>query len=185
MGNQLTYVFQLLNTPEAERQINLDEDAAKFPYINGSLFSETLPIATFDAKTREILLKCCYFNWSNVSPAIFGSLFQAVVEPRERRDYGVHYTSEKNILKTIKPLFLDALQTEFDAKRHNKRALGELLERIGSMPFLDPACGCGSFLVVAYKELRRLELEIHKQVRRLQGANDKYRGQVLDVGRGI
>ncbi len=181
VGNQLTYVFQLLNTPEAERQINLDEDAAKFPYINGSLFSETLPIATFDAKTREILLKCCYFNWSNVSPAIFGSLFQAVVEPRERRDYGVHYTSEKNILKTIKPLFLDALQTEFDAKRHNKRALGELLERIGSMRFLDPACGCGSFLVVAYKELRRLELEIHKQIRRLQGANDKYRGQVLDV----
>jgi hypothetical protein len=181
VGNQLTYIFQLLDTPEAKRQINLDEDAAKFPYINGSLFSETLPIATFDAKTREILLKCCYFNWSNVSPAIFGSLFQAVVEPRERRDYGVHYTSEKNILKTIKPLFLDALYTEFDAKKHNKRGLNELLDKIGSMKFLDPACGCGSFLVVAYKELRKLELEVHKQIQRLEGKNDKYRGQVLDV----
>jgi hypothetical protein len=181
VGAQLTYIFQLLNTPEAERQINLDEDAARFPYINGSLFSEALPIATFDSKTRAILLKCCYFDWSNVSPAIFGSLFQAVVEPAERRDFGVHYTSEKNILKTIKPLFLDALHAEFDAKKHNKRALNELLDKIGSMKFLDPACGCGSFLVVAYKELRGLELEIHKQIQRLEGKNDKYRGQVLDV----
>jgi hypothetical protein len=181
VGAQLTYIFQLLNTPEDKRQINLDEDAARFPYINGSLFSEVLPIATFDSKTRAVLLKCCYFDWSNVSPAIFGSLFQAVVEPAERRDFGVHYTSEKNILKTIKPLFLDALHAEFDAKKHNKRALNELLDKIGSMKFLDPACGCGSFLVVAYKELRRLELEIHKQIQRLEGKNDKYRGQVLDV----
>ncbi len=181
VGAQLTYIFQLLDTPEDERQINLDEDAAKLPYINGSLFSETLPIATFDRKTRALLLKCCYFNWSNVSPAIFGSLFQAVVEPTERRDFGVHYTSEKNILKTIKPLFLDALNAEFDAKKHNKRGLNELLDKIGSMKFLDPACGCGSFLVVAYKELRRLELEIHKQIRRLEGKDDQYRGQVLDV----
>ena len=75
VGAQLTYIFQLLNTKEAERPINLDEDAAKFPYINGTLFDETLPIATFDKKTREILLKCCYFDWSMVSPAVFGSLF--------------------------------------------------------------------------------------------------------------
>jgi hypothetical protein len=181
VGAQLTYIFQLLNTPEVERQINLDEDAAKFPYINGSLFDETLPIATFDRKTRDILLKCCYFDWSAVSPAIFGSLFQAVVEPQERRDFGVHYTSEKNILKVIKPLFLDGLHAEFKTKKHNKRALNELLGKIGSMKFLDPACGCGSFLVVAYKELRKLELEIHKQIQKLEGKNDKYRGTVLDV----
>jgi len=181
VGAQLTYIFQLLNTPESERPPNLDEDAAKFLYINGSLFDETLPIATFDRKTRDILLKCCYFDWSTVSPAIFGSLFQAVVEPQERRDFGVHYTSEKNILKVIKPLFLDGLLAEFEAKKHNKRALNELLTKIGSMKFLDPACGCGSFLVVAYKELRKLELEIHKQIQRLEGKNDKYRGTVLDV----
>lgn len=181
VGAQLTYIFQLLNTPEAERHVNLDEDAAKFPYINGSLFDETLPIATFDSKTRGILLKCCYFDWATVSPAIFGSLFQAVVEPQERRDFGVHYTSEKNILKVIKPLFLDGLLAEFEVKKRNKRALNELLSKIGSMKFLDPACGCGSFLVVAYKELRKLELEIHKQIQRLEGKNDKYRGLVLDV----
>ncbi len=181
VGAQLTYIFQLLNTPESERPPNLDEDAAKFLYINGSLFDETLPIATFDRKTRDILLKCCYFDWSTVSPAIFGSLFQAVVEPQERRDFGVHYTSEKNILKVIKPLFLDELLAELEAKKHNKRALNELLTKIGSMKFLDPACGCGSFLVVAYEELRKLELEIHKQIQRLEGKNDKYRGTVLDV----
>jgi N-6 DNA Methylase len=181
VGAQLTYIFQLLNTPEAERQVNLDEDAAKFPYINGSLFDETLPIATFDSKTRGILLKCCYFDWATVSPAIFGSLFQAVVEPQERRDFGVHYTSEKNILKAIKPLFLDGLYADFEAKKRNKRALNELLNKIGSMKFLDPACGCGSFLVVAYKELRKLELEIHKQIQRLEGKDEKYRGTVLDV----
>ena len=181
VGAVLTYIFQLLNTPEDARQINLDDDAAKFPYINGSLFDETLPIATFDRKTRDILLKCCYFDWSTVSPAIFGSLFQAVVEPQERRDFGVHYTSEKNILKVIRPLFLDGLYAEFEARQHNKRALNELLGKIGSMKFLDPACGCGSFLVVAYKELRRLELVIHKQLQRLESKNDQYRGMVLDV----
>jgi N-6 DNA Methylase len=116
-----------------------------------------------------------------VSPAVFGSLFQAVVEPQERRDFGVHYTSEKNILKVIKSLFLDGLLSEFEAKKRNKRGLNELLSKIGSMKFLDPACGCGSFLVVAYKELRKLELEIHKQLQRLESKNDKYRGTVLDV----
>ncbi|MGZ4848174.1 MAG: DNA methyltransferase [Halobacteriota archaeon] len=181
VGAQLSYIFQLLNTPEEQRPTNLDEDAARFQYINGSLFDETLPIATFDKKTRDKLLKCCYFDWSNVSPAVFGSLFQAVVEPQERRDFGVHYTSERNILKVIKPLFLDGLYKEFEAKKRNKRALNELLGKIGSMKFLDPACGCGSFLVVAYKELRRLELEIHKQLQRLEGKNDRYRGTVLDV----
>ncbi|MGZ7188467.1 MAG: DNA methyltransferase [Halobacteriota archaeon] len=181
VGAACAYVFQLLNTPETERPIALDEDAAKFPYINGSLFDEMLPIATFDRKTRDILLKCCYFDWSNVSPAVFGSLVQVVVESQERRDFGVHYTSEKNVLKVIKPLFLDRLYAEFEARKRNKRALNELLGKIGSMKFLDPACGCGSFLVVAYKELRKLELEIHRQIQQLEGRGGKYRGTVLDV----
>ena len=188
VGLQLAYIFQLLNTKKDERPPNLDEvdvDAAKFPYINGGLFDETLPIATFDRKTRDILLKSCYFDWTKVSPAIFGSLFQAVVEPQERRDFGVHYTSERNILKVIKPLFLDALRNEFEAKKHSKRALNELLSKIGSMKFLDPACGCGSFLVVAYKELRKLELDIHKQIYRLESKDDKYRNTVLDVKAAI
>ena len=181
VGAQLTYIFQILNTPEDKRPKNLDEDVDKFPYINGSLFDESLPIPTFDRKTRQILLKCCYFDWTKVSPAIFGSMFQSVTEPKDRRDFGVHYTSEKNILKAIKPLFLDGLWTEFESHKRNKRYLQELLDRIGKMKFLDPACGCGSFLVIAYKELRKLELHIHKQIQRLEGSTDKYRDLVLDV----
>jgi hypothetical protein len=178
VGAQLITIFQTLNTPEANRQRALNEDLSKFPYINGSLFKEYIPVPAFERKTRDILLRCCLFDWSQVSPAIFGSLFQSVVEPKERRDFGVHYTSEKNILKIIKPLFLDRLWNDFESHKWNKRYLEAFLERIGKMKFLDPACGCGDFLVVAYKELRSLELHIHKQIRQLEG---NLAQQVLDV----
>jgi hypothetical protein len=181
VGPQLNYIFQILNTSDDKRATNLDEDLSKFTYINGSLFDETLPIPTFDRKTRETLLDCCFFDWSQVSPAIFGSMFQSVMEPKERRDFGVHYTSEKSILKVIKPLFLDGLWDDFGSHKRNKRYLNDLLARIGKMKFLDPACGCGSFLVIAYRELRKLELHIHKQIQQLEGSGETHRDLVLDV----
>ena len=169
VGLHLNAIFQTLNKPEKERQKNLDEELQLFRYVNGSLFEERFEDPSFDSDGRKILLECCHFDWSRVSPAIFGSLFQSVMDPKERRDLGAHYTSEENILKTVRALFLDDLRHEFELHTHNKRYLQEMLERIGKMKFLDPACGCGNFLIIAYRELRRLQIEIHKQLRKLEG----------------
>ena len=165
VGMHLSTIFQVLNTPTQKRQNNLDEELNNFPYINGKLFEEALPIPSFDSETRKMLLECCYFDWSKVSPAIFGSMFQSVMNPVSRRDIGAHYTSEKNILKTINSLFLDELRDEFNSHKNNKKYLEKLLQKISKMKFLDPACGCGTFLIIAYRELRKLQIEIHKQLR--------------------
>ncbi|RPH89967.1 MAG: class I SAM-dependent DNA methyltransferase, partial [Calditrichaeota bacterium] len=114
LGSVLALFFQVLNTPREKRQKNLDEQLSQFPYVNGRLFEETLPIAAFDARMRSSLLQCCSLDWGKISPAIFGSLFQSVMNPQERRNLGAHYTSEKNILKLIRPLFLDELWQEFE-----------------------------------------------------------------------
>ena len=169
VGLHLNAIFQTLNKPEEERQKNLDEELRLFRYVNGSIFEERFEDPSFDSDGRKILLECCHFDWSRVSPAIFGSLFQSVMDPKERRDLGAHYTSEENILKTVRALFLDDLRHEFELHKHNKRYLQEMLERIGAMKFLDPACGCGNFLIIAYRELRRLQIEIHKQLRKIEG----------------
>jgi len=142
----------------------LDFDLNNFPYVNGTLFDENLPIPSFSRKTRDLLLKCCYFDWSKVSPAIFGSMFQHVMDKEKRRDIGGHYTSEKNVMKIIKNLFLDDLWKEFHSHKKDKKYLQDLLKRIAKMKFLDPACGCGNFLIISYRELRRLQIEIHKQL---------------------
>jgi N-6 DNA Methylase. len=178
VGTTLNYIFQTLNTPEDQREKNLDEDMNTFPYINGNLFEELLPTPSFNSKTREILLSCCYFDWSKVSPAIFGTMFQSVIDPVQRRNLGAHYTSEKNILKAIKPLFLDEIWDDFERHKRNKRYLREMLGKIAGMKFFDPACGCGSFLAITYRELRKLSLEVHKQIRRLEGQLEQ---QVLDI----
>ncbi len=178
VGTTLNHIFQTLNTPENQRERDLDEDMNTFPYINGKLFEEMLPSPSFNSKTREILLRCCYFDWSRVSPAIFGTMFQSVIDPVKRRNLGAHYTSEKNILKAIKPLFLDEIWEEFEGHKRNKRHLKGMLERVTKMKFFDPACGCGSFLAITYRELRKLSLEIHKQIRRLDGQLEQ---QVLDI----
>ena len=123
----LDRLFQVLNTQEDLRNKNLDEDLNKFPYINGDLFTERLPTTDFTAAMRETLLEACRFNWSAVSPAIFGSLFQSVMDAKERRKKGAHYTTEKNILKVIGPLFLDDLKAEFaEDQEFEARAGGEL-----------------------------------------------------------
>jgi hypothetical protein len=170
-GTKLARLFDVLNTPEDQRQSNLDEDLAAFPYINGDLFAERIAFADFNAQMRGQLLKACAFKWERISPAVFGSLFQGVMDPTERRQIGAHYTAEKNILKLIRPLFLDELRAEFDAAKADKSTrrtarLEALHERIAKLRFLDPACGCGNFLVITYRELRALELEILLELHR-------------------
>ena len=152
----------MLNTPKENRFKNLDEQLADFPYVNGKLFEEILPTASFDSNMRQALLNCCYIDWSKISPAIFGSMFQSVMNPKERRNLGAHYTSETNILKLIKPLFLDDLWKEFDASAGSAPKLREFHKKLSTLKFLDPACGCGNFLVITYRELRLLEFEVLK-----------------------
>jgi len=164
LASKLQELFQVLNTPKENRFKNLDEQLADFPYVNGKLFEENLPTASFDSKMRQALLNCCYIDWSKISPAIFGSMFQSVMNPTERRNLGAHYTSETNILKLIKPLFLDELWTEFESIKGNKNKLPEFHKKLSTLKFLDPACGCGNFLVITYRELRLLEFEVLKSI---------------------
>ena len=174
LGGWLARLFQALNTPVDRRQAKLDEDLARFPYVNGDLFAAKLNITDFDAPMRAELIDACRFDWAAISPAIFGALFQSVLDPAERRAQGAHYTTEKNILKVIEPLFLDDLRTEFKRLRERKdnRRRVELRafhKRLGEMKFFDPACGCGNFLIIAYRELRELEIELIGELRRGRG----------------
>lgn len=168
LGQVLQRIYQVLNTPEDKRGKNIDEDFNRFPYVNGDLFSETIEMADFNSSLRERLLNAARFNWQAVSPAIFGSLFQSVMKADERRKKGAHYTSETNILKLIGPLFLDELRSEFEKLKALKIGKTGRLEafrkRLGTLTFLDPACGCGNFLIVAYREMRQLELEVMEQL---------------------
>ena len=162
LAPKLQELFQTLNTAKEKRFKNLDEQLADFPYVNGKLFEENLPSASFDTKMRQAMLDCCYIDWSKISPAIFGSMFQSVMNPKERRNLGAHYTSETNILKLIKPLFLDELWKEFEASAVSAPKLREFHKKLSTLKFLDPACGCGNFLVITYRELRLLEFEVLK-----------------------
>ncbi len=175
---RLAELFQTLNTEN--RLANLDESVAALPYVNGGLFAEALPIAAFSADMRKALLDCAALDWSKISPAIFGAMFQGVMDEKARHDLGAHYTSEENILKLIKPLFLDALRAEFDGicamkGRAKPLRLNAFHEKIASLTFLDPACGCGNFLLIAYRELRRLEMDVLEELHK----DDP--GQFLDI----
>jgi len=160
LGAFIAQLFQILNTPQESRLKNLDEYLQAFPYVNGKLFEEVLPIASFNSKMRTILLETSSLDWGKISPSIFGSLFQSVMNPEQRRNLGAHYTSERNILKLIKPLFLDELIAEFEKVKTSKPKLREFHQKLANLKFLDPACGSGNFLIIAYRELRQLELEI-------------------------
>ena len=160
LGSRLAQLFQILNTAEDKRSKALDEQVAAFPYVNGKLFEEPLPLAEFNLAMREALLDACALDWSAISPAIFGSLFQSIMDDKARRNMGAHYTSEENILKLIKPLFLDELWAEFAKVKSNKNRLFEFHKKLRLLTFFDPACGCGNFLVISYRELRLLELEV-------------------------
>ena len=175
-GPLLHHIFEVLNTPVEQRQKKLDEEIASFPYVDGHLFESSLTVASFDSVTREKLLDACEFNWSEISPAIFGSLFQSVMDPDKRRAIGAHYTTEQNILKVIEPLFMDDLKDEFkkicDLKRNRTNRLRQFQQKLSQLNFFDPACGCGNFLIIAYRELRRLEIEVLKQLQKVPGQFD-------------
>ncbi len=184
LGPLLARLFQVLNTPDGSaggpnpRSKTLDEQLAAFPYVNGKLFEETLPMADFNTTMREALLDACALDWSAISPAIFGALFQSIMNEQARRNLGAHYTSEENILKLIKPLFLDALWAEFGKVKGQRNKLFEFHKKLRSLTFFDPACGCGNFLVISYRELRVLELEVLRTAYS-QGASGGQ--QALDV----
>lgn len=165
LAQHLESIFYILDTPPERRLKILEESLAKFPYVNGGLFRDRLPLAAFTPKMRESLIRCGDMDWVNISPAIFGSMFQGVMDDDLRRALGAHYTSEENILKVIRPLFLDRLRDEFTqvcalqgpARRARLMAFHD---KIASLTFFDPACGCGNFLIIAYREIRQLESDI-------------------------
>jgi hypothetical protein len=184
-GSALATLFQVLNTAHDKRQTSLDERLQAFEYVNGSLFAERTEIPFFNFSLRKILIDCARLDWSDISPAIFGAMFQAVLEDNAtdnrdrketRRELGAHYTSERNILKVLQPLFLDSLWEEYELAKTNKVRLSALYEKLPTLTFFDPACGCGNFLVVALRELRKLENEVILQ---LFFNNDK--GRLLDI----
>ncbi|MBE0542480.1 MAG: class I SAM-dependent DNA methyltransferase [Verrucomicrobia bacterium] len=165
IGASLEHLFQVLNTPEDKRQQNLSTELRQFPYVNGDLFAERLNWPDFGDDARQALRQCCGFDWSRISPAIFGSLFQSIMDDKKRRQIGAHYTSERDILKVVRSLFLDELRAEFEsikADRSTRRRarLEEFHAKLCRLTFFDPACGCGNFLVITYRELRLLELEV-------------------------
>lgn len=171
LAEKLELLFRVLNTDKKNRP-QLTGHLARFKYVNGGIFSEELKLPKLSAKMRELLVEASRFDWGNISPAIFGSMFQAVKSKELRRELGAHYTSEKDILKTLKPLFLDDLHQEFARTMtlsNPTRPLRALRERLGKIQVLDPACGCGNFLIVAYRELRELELQIMEALQQRTG----------------
>jgi len=165
LGPLLGQLFEVLNRPDDVRQKTLDEDLKQFPYVNGDLFTERLSMPAFNSTMRELLLDACDFDWSAISPAIFGALFQSVMDKQKRRAIGAHYTTEQNILKLIHPLFLDDLRNQLDRLKQRRdtgqtNALKAFQATLASIRCFDPACGCGNFLVIAYRELRTLETEV-------------------------
>lgn len=183
----LTVLFDTLNTATANRLKNLPEHLRKFPYINGAIFADNLKGCYFDEQTRETLIDCAKLDWSDISPAIFGSLFQAIMhdeddtgkaKTKKRREFGAHYTSEQNILKTINPLFMDDLRAEFE--KCSKQKLPAFHDKLANLQFFDPACGCGNFLIIAYRELRLLEIDVIKNI-----YGEKSKTSHLDVGEAL
>ena len=179
LGARLNELFDWLNDSRADETLADTDQFYGFRYVNGGLFQSPLRFARFDRPMRDALLFCCDFQWAKISPAVFGSLFQGVMQDRARRQQGAHYTSERDIMKVLRSLFLDELRAEWErrrADRSNRRRaeMKTFHEKLRSLRFLDPACGCGNFLVLAYRELRTLEIEV---LRELHGAEQ----QVLDV----
>lgn len=145
---------------EPEKRAKAARGWAKLPYVNGGLFEETSPMPTLDSRCRKQLLACAKLNWRTINPDIFGSMLQAVVDIDKRGEMGMHYTSPSNIAKVLNPILLDELRSELEKAGSNKARLHELLKRLGRIRMFDPACGSGNFLILAYKDLRAIEMEI-------------------------
>lgn len=165
-------LFAVLNEPEGgDLRKSMPAHLTAFPYVNGGLFEKDEKIPTFGSKSRRLLLECGTLDWSQINPDIFGSMFQAVIDVEQRSTLGQHYTSVTNIMKVIKPLFLDKLYAELERSRGSERKLQALLERVGSIKVFDPACGSGNFLIIAYKELRRFEMEVFRALNAVSKQN--------------
>jgi len=162
----LQTIFTAMNTSNDERD-GLPEYARRFPFVNGGLFRDQTLIPTFSKRARRLLKECGTLSWRDINPDIFGSMIQAVVEPGMRGDMGMHYTSVPNIMKVLQPLFLLSLEEEFEAARDSETKLQKLLKRIYSIRVFDPACGSGNFLIIAYRELRKLESRIFERLREI------------------
>jgi len=180
LHSDLTHLFEVLNTPESDRDASAGEVLSEFRYVNGGLYHDELQLPPLGAAFRDALLEACAFDWAIISPAVFGSMFQTVKDREARRRGGEHYTTENNILKTIGPLFLDDLQARLVDVWDDKKRLLKFHQELGELRFLDPACGCGNFLIVTYRELRALELELLKRLRDL----DIEAGAVTAASRG-
>lgn len=191
-AEELAKIFAIMNEPDdSELRKSVPTHIAKFPYVNGGLFESTLPIPKFTGRTRRVLLECGYLEWSEINPDIFGSMFQAVIDPAQRRNHGQHYTSVPNIMKTIQPLFVEPLEDELknilskkDVSRR-KKALHEFSMRLGQAKFLDPACGSGNYLIISYKELRRIEMDVFKALREIDSNSMFYSAIHLNQFYGI
>ena len=171
LGAQIQELFDTLDTPKADRPASLASPASEFPYANGGLFADSLPMIHFNRRMRAALLAACDYDWSQISPQIFGAMFQEIKSQEARRELGEHYTSEANILKVIKPLFLDEFEARLDKEWDSVAGLRKFHQELATYTWLDPACGCGNFLVVAYKRIRDLELRLVARLTELEGKN--------------
>jgi hypothetical protein len=171
LADYLDKLFTVMNLPPNDKaRLVLPDYLQKFPYVNGGLFAKPIKSPNFTRRSRQALLDSGSENWSKINPDIFGSMIQAVITPEHRGGLGMHYTSVPNIMKLIEPLFLNELNQEFTNAKHEPRKLNNLLARISKIKIFDPACGSGNFLIIAYKELRILEIKILQQLQTLQQA---------------
>lgn len=162
-------LFKVLNQSSEDRETDLPDYLADFPYVNGGLFKDDIQVPKFTRKSRRILIECgAELDWSDINPDIFGSMFQAVVHTEQRSTMGQHYTSVPNIMKVIEPLFLNDLYEELEKNQDSVNKLLKLQQRLGQLKIFDPACGSGNFLIIAYKELRKFEMELLKRIQELE-----------------
>lgn len=157
----LDRLFKVLNTRDNSKEAS---HFKQFPFVNGGLFRDTIVSPKFNKEARKIIIECGDLDWSEINPDIFGSMIQAVVNPAYRSGLGMHYTSVPNIMKVIDPLFLNSLNEEFEKHKESEKKLKKLINRLGKLKIFDPACGSGNFLIIAYKELRKLEIKIWQQI---------------------
>ena len=182
IGSKLDTLFDVLNSPIEKRPKNIAEEVKDFPYVNGGIFAEKISVIDFNKKMRVALVDVANYDWTTINPTIFGSLFQLIKNKEARRELGEHYTSEENINKIVYPLFLDDLQERLASAWDNTKELKKLRQDLAKIKIFDPACGCGNFLVVSYRHLRQLELELIVRLNNLQGSQDSMQ---LDGSMGL
>jgi hypothetical protein len=182
VGQLINELFEVLDTPQNKRKSGLSDSLKNFPYVNGEIFSEKISVIKFNKKMRIALVDVANYNWTTINPTIFGSLFQLIKDKEARRKLGEHYTSEENINKIVYPLFLDEFQERLAAAWDSKKELKKLRQDLSKIKIFDPACGCGNFLVVSYRHLRQLELELIVRLNNLEGAKDSLQ---LDGSMGL